>query len=220
MVLRKIVGIAVITLLVGAASLASATTPDLNLSTSARADASDAVALVYNLPDGTGSPFNEAQSFDTFGAIDATISVTLLNSSGLPVPNFPAEDLYLVNDDGGEFGGMMPCGGFATADANSDDNGMAWWADPLTAGGYSNALTVIMVSGAPLESSAGEKVSFNSPDFNGDLIIDLLDVIVFSQNWQPDYSFRFDVVFDGVLDLVDVIRLAQDLRIVAPCPAR
>jgi len=217
MVQRKIVGIAVIALLVGAASLASATTPDLSLSTSSRADAGAETAVVFNLPDGSGAAFSEAVS-ESYAPIDATISVTLLNASGIPVPNFPMEDLYLVNDDGSEFGGLMVCGGFATADANSDANGTTQWADPLAAGGNSAALTVIMVSGAPLESSAGEAVSFNSTDINGDLEVDLVDVVQFSQDFAGGYAFRSDFVYDGLLDLVDVIKLAQTQSLI--CPAK
>lgn len=208
MVLRKIVGIAVIALLVGATSLASATTPDLTLSTSSRADGSAATAVVFNLPDGSGAAFSEAVS-DAYAPIDATITVTLLNASGIPIPNFPMEDLYLVNS------GLAVCGGFATADANSDANGMTQWSNPLAGGGFAQGLTVIMVSGAPLESGPGEAVSFNSTDINGDLLVDLLDVVQFSQDFGG-YSFRSDFVYDGVLDLVDVVKLAQTQALTCP----
>lgn len=214
MVLRKIVGIAMIALLVGAASVASATTPDLTLSTSSRADGSAATAVVFNLPDGSGAAFSDAVS-DAYAPIDATISVTLLNANGIPVPNFPMEDLYLVNDDGSEFGGLMVCGGFATADANSDANGMTQWANPLLAGGNSAALTVIMVSGAPLESSAGEAVSFNSSDINGDLEVNLVDVVQFAGDFGG-YTFRSDFRYDGVLDLLDVVILGQTQSVDCP----
>ncbi len=67
-----------------------------------------------------------------------------------------------------------------------------------------------MVSGAPLESSAGEAVSFNSADINGDLLVDLLDVVQFTGDfYSGGYVFRSDFVFDGMVDLIDVVDLAQ-----------
>jgi len=213
MVLRKLVGIVMITLLVGVASLASAGVPDLLLSTSARTDGS-APAVVFNLPDGTGAGFFEAVNANTFAPIDATITLTLLDGDGLPVVDFPFEDVVLVNayDDPADpgLGGMMACTGGATPDRNSDELGTTVWSNPLTAAGYSPNLTVIMVSNAPLESSAGEAISFNSTDVNGDFIVDLLDVVKFSQDFGAGTDpFRSDFEYDGVVDLLDVILMAQ-----------
>lgn len=212
MVLRKLVGIVTITLLVGAASLASAGVPDLLLSTSARADDS-APAVLFNLPDGTGSTFAEARNANTFAQIDATITLTLLDGDGLPVANFPVEDVYLVNDfddpnDAG-LGGLLDCTGVATPDQNSDADGVTVWALPLTAGSYSPGLTTIMISNAPLESGS-EAIGFNSTDINGDFVVDLLDVVKFSQDFATGTNpFRSDFEYDGVVDLLDVILLAQ-----------
>ncbi len=218
MELGKILRIVMIALLVSAASLASADEPYWWLSTTSRAETGGGTAVVFNLPDGSGAAFSEAVS-EHFQPIDATLTLTLINPSGIPVVDYPREDLWLINDDGGEFGGLAPCGGYATADANTDVNGEARWANPLAAGGYSQGLSVVYIAGAPLETSAGEDISFNSADINGDLLVDLLDVVQFTQDfYSGSYKFRSDFLYDGGVDLLDVVELSVAQAV--SCPAR
>ena len=101
-------------------------------------------AVVLVLPDGSGTPLTAARL--PFGEIDATVTLRVLDCTGLPVPNYPAEDMWLESADGG----LAMCAGGTTADANTDANGEAFWVQPLHAGGSSQALTVVMLNGAAL----------------------------------------------------------------------
>jgi hypothetical protein len=204
-----------ITLLVGAASFASAGVPDLGMSSSASVNGND-VAVVFNLPNGDGAFFYEAISA-AFAPIDATITLTLIDGLGAPVANFPFEDCWLINDDGGEFGGLHPCSGGATPDFNSDVNGVTTWANPLTAGGYTQGVTTVYISGAPLDAGNEMNISFNSADINGDETVDLIDVVKFTQDFYSGTDpFRSDFLYDGLVDLLDVVVLAQSQG--ASCP--
>jgi hypothetical protein len=205
MVLRKLVGIFAITLMVGAASFASAGVPDLDLSTAATGAGGPFV--MFNIPNGGGSAFTDAAGGD------ATITLTLLDGAGVAIANFPFEDAWIESADGG----MVACTGGATSDANTNASGVTNWVTPLQAGGSSEALTVVMISGAALTSSAGVAVSHNSADINGDGNVNLTDVPLFAGDFYGGvYAFRSDFSYDGLVNLSDVVRLAQALG--ASCP--
>jgi len=212
MVLRKLTGIFMITLLVGAASFATAGVPDLANSTADRAYQGVETAVMFNIPNGGGAAFTEAV-IPGGVVVDATITLTLVDGSGAAIPNFPFEDAWIESADGG----MVACIGGATADANTDALGQTQWQTPLQAGGASQALTVVYISGAPLTSSAGVGISHNSADLNGDGVVNLTDVPIFAGDFYGGvYQFRSDFAFDGAVNLSDVVRLAQALG--ASCP--
>ena len=52
-------------------------------------------------------------------------------------------------------------------------------------------------------------IRFNSPDMNGDLVINLVDVSLFAQVYLGGYSYSADFYWDGLLNMVDVAILAQ-----------
>jgi len=204
MVLKKIMGIFAITLMVGAASFASAGVPDLTLS-----DAATGVNgpyVMFNIPNGGGSAFTGAAGGD------ATITLTLRDGLGVAIANFPFEDAWLETLDGG----MAACTGGATADANTDVNGVTEWVTPLQAGGASTAGTQVSISGAFLDGAA-LNINHNSADINGDGNVNLTDVPLFAGDFYGGvYAFRSDFAFDGFVNLSDVVRLAQALG--ASCP--
>jgi len=211
MVLRKLMGIFAITLMVGAASFATAGVPDLDLSTAGRAYAGPETAVMFNIPNGGGAAFTSAAIVG--GAVDATITLTLLDGAGVPIANFPFEDAWIESADGG----MAACTGGATSDANTDASGVTNWVTPLQAGGASEALTVVMISGAALTSGAGLAISHNSADINGDGNVNLTDVPLFAGDFYGGvYAFRSDFSYDGAVNLSDVVKLAQALG--ASCP--
>ena len=73
--------------------------PDLDLSLATTAAAGMRVS-VFTDPGGSGMSLDRCYVFG--GAeVDATITLTLLDSAGDPVPDFPAEDLYLATSAGG-----------------------------------------------------------------------------------------------------------------------
>ncbi len=211
MVLRKLMGIFAITLLIGAASLATAGVPDLALSMSSRAYAGPETAVVHNLPNGGGDAFTAAAAFGVVGAVDATITLHLVDGAGADIPNFPFEDMWLANA-----ATFVPCTGGSTADGNTDASGLTQWQNPLLAGGSGDVLTTIMISGAALTSSAGEAVWFNSADITGDGNVNLTDVSPFAADFFGAYNFRSDLVYDQAVNLTDVIRLAGSLG--SNCP--
>ena len=54
--------------------------------------------------------------------------------------------------------------------------------------------------------SNGFDLRFNSADINGDLIVNLDDVIYFTQMYfSGEYHYAVDYYFDGVLNLNDII---------------
>ena len=57
---------------------------------------------------------------------------------------------------------------------------------------------------------------FNSPDINGDLAVNLSDVVLFSQDRYGDYNYRSDFNFDGVVNLSDQIILVGALGVGCP----
>jgi len=204
-------GILAITLMVGAASFATAGVPDLNLSTAGRAYLGPETAVMFNVPNGGGSAFSAASIIG--GTVDATVTLTLLDGAGAPIANFPFEDSWLVSADAG----MVPCIGGTTSDANTDAAGVTQWVTPLAAGGSSQALTVVMIAGAALTSGAGVAISHNSPDLNGDGSVNLSDLAGFASDFYTNTTaFRTDFAFAGAVNLSDLAVFASTLG--AACP--
>ena len=155
-------------------------------------------------PDGSGLSFDEA--FLPWGDTeDATITLELKNANWEPVANFPREDLWLES----HFDGLIPCVGGTIADSNTDAFGITWWQDPVFGGGSSEPLTVVLVNGSPIELTSGVNLRFNSPDINGDLVVNLVDVALFASDFFGAYHFRADLYRDGVINLQDLATFAQ-----------
>jgi len=211
MVLRKLVGIFMITLMISAASFATAGVPDGALSTAVRAYGGPETAVMFNIPNGGGNAFTGAAIIG--GTVDATITLTLLDGGGIAIANYPFEDCWIESADGG----MAACTGGSTADFNTNAMGVTTWVTPLQAGGSSEALTVVMVAGSALTSSAGLAISHNSADINGDGAVNLTDVPLFAGDFYGGvYAFRSDFSYDAAVNLSDVVKLAQALG--AACP--
>lgn len=130
---------------------------------------------------------------------------------GAVVANFPAEDMWLESGDGG----MVPCTGGTNADQNTDENGFTTWATALNAGGSSEDLCYVYVNGQAL-NGVPFALAFNSADINGDGVVNLTDVGLFSGAFFGSYDFAADFFADGILNLNDVGRLATGLG--AACP--
>jgi hypothetical protein len=216
---KKIAGVFACALIIGAASFATAGVPDLQESTAATAYGGPFVPVLFSLPNGAGSPFTAAATWDGVtpgtgtAVVDATITITLLDGGLAPVVNFPAEDLWLESQDGG----LAFCTGGTTSDGNTDGTGTTQWAFPIAAGGASQAVTLVMVNGAALTSNSGLALSHNTADLTGDRIVNLTDVPAFAGDFFGGTNpFRSDMNYDGVVNLSDVFRLAQGVG--AECP--
>ena len=209
MVLRKLMGLFMCTLILGVASFATAGVPDLgNSEAEMLAGGAGQVLSLFNLPNGGGSAFADAQ--DAAGAsVDATITVTVRDGNNDIIAGFAGEDLWLASFDGG----MVPCVGGANADGDTDDDGITEWSTALNAGGWSLANCYVMISGDAITGGAGGSVfalHFNSADMNGDGTVNLADVGAFSSEFYPagSYHYSADYFADGALNLSDVGRLA------------
>jgi hypothetical protein len=185
--------------------------PDHFLSEAFIAYGGPGVPSLLVVPDGVGNPFTEA--FDEQGnVVDATITLHLRDSQGMPFFFFPREDLWLETVDGG----LVSCIWGLIADDHTDHNGMTQWIEPAIAGGYSEGPVLVFVNGSPLTSNPGLPLRFNSPDINGDLVVNLADVVIFAGDYFSGYQYRSDLVRDGVLNLSDIALFS--LHVGAHCP--
>lgn len=175
--------------------------PDLSLSTAVTA-AGQPVSC-YVMPDGTGDPLSDVTVFGG-GRIDATITLTLVDGGGVPVADYPAEDLWL----GTTLGGLALCEGGAVADANTGPDGVTTFSGPLRGGGHSDLpggeTLQVVVAGTPLPQP-GFQVGFHSADINGDLTVGSADLSAWAADWFSGSGYRSDFYWDGALDLADAI---------------
>ena len=169
-------------------------------------------------PDGSGIPFTQA--FDSTGQpVDGTITMTLYDDSppwGDPVAFFPAEDIWLEDMDGY----LVSCPGGTIPDGNTDANGTTFWTGVLYTGGHSEPVggnhLAIMVMGGNIEGGDLPDFRLNSPDFNGDLVVNLTDVALFTMGFYGSYSYTNDLHWDGTVNLSDLGELARAIG--ATCP--
>lgn len=180
--------------------------PDLEMSEAYIEQPGSGPFSLLVVPDGGGKPFTEARDED--GAmVDATVTLHLRNAQGVPFILFPLEDIWLATLENGLaycLWGMHP-------DQHTDHNGVTQWVNPGLAGGYSQGPIRVFVIGSPLTSNNGLPLWFNSPDINGDLIVNLLDVVILSGDYLNEYHFRSDLNGDGALNLLDVSEFAQHI---------
>lgn len=164
-------------------------------------------------PNGQGSTFMEAQLEDGT-VVEAVVYLRVLDWNDNPVSNYPREDMWLESWDAG----LVPCywSEGTQADVNTDSNGLTFWVAPLHAGGYSQALTAVMLNGDNVSYEGGLNLNFNSPDINGDGLVNIPDLALFAQNLFGDYDFRSDLYRDGVINLSDVGRFTLGLG--SACP--
>jgi hypothetical protein len=200
-------------LIIGAASFATAGVPDLENTTASRAYGGPETLSLFNVPNGSGKAFSQAFLPGGGGSADATISMTLRDGLGVPIDNYPFEDMWIESGDGG----LVACGGNAVADLTTNAAGYTEWANAMTAGGYSTALTFVMINGDALTSNAGIALNFNSPDINADGAVNLSDGGFFSTDlFVGPYNYRSDFNNDGLLNLTDGGFLASAIG--ATCP--
>lgn len=199
--------------LVGGTAVAMATdVPDLDLSWYETA-ATEPVS-VFTVPDGQGNGFDAAFAYGGM-TMDATITLHLVDSQGIPFVGYPADDLWLETT----LDGLALCASGSIADEDTNADGVTWWQEPLAAGGHSDPgveLTIVIVSGSAMPQP-GLEIYFNSPDLSGDTVVILTDVAMITQNIFGPYSYRADYYWDGVINLSDVAYMTT-LGLGAGCP--
>jgi hypothetical protein len=165
-------------------------------------------AVLFVTPDGGGEPFTNARLAGGV-PVDATLTLTVVNSEGDPIANYPASDIWLVTTGGG----LVTCS-LAHPGSATDANGQTQWIDTLFAGGNSlgeEAQAIIGNQAVPNTAA----VQFVSPDISGDLAVNLTDITVFTQAIGV-YNPVADFNNDGVVNLTDITLMAQSIG--AGCP--
>jgi len=153
-------------------------------------------------PDGQGPTFLEAQLADG-SVVESIVYLRVLDWNDIPIANFPNEDLWLGSRDGG----LVSCPFGTIADQQTDEAGLTYWMEPMSAGGFSEALTAVYVMGDNVAYD-GINLSFNSPDIDGDGQVLLYDLSLLINNYFGEYDFRSDLFRDGQINLSDVGRFA------------
>lgn len=182
--------------------------PDLNFSVVTWGVGSGQTATLLVVPDGSGPPLASARTTGGL-AVDATITLVLIDQCGDPIVGYPREDMWLESQDGG----LMLCNGGGAADQDTDANGQTRWMQPLRAGGHSAAPCRVVVVGFLIDELP---LHFVSPDLNGDRVVSLMDVAQFATAYFGAYSFAADLKADGVVNLSDIAVLAGATG--ADCP--
>jgi hypothetical protein len=185
-------------LVLGLTSLAMAGIPDPNNST-----AQSGAGCVDITPGGNGP---------TLASDGLTIFVSVNDGSpapGLPIPGYPFQDIWW--DDSGT-GDLAMCQGGSVADANTGALGNTTISGSAAGGGWTLSLCRVYLAGVAVlggPTSGLLSLDVNSPDINGDLIVNLVDLGAFSQDFNnPAYQFRSDFTCDGLENLADVGRFA------------
>ncbi len=177
------------------------------LSTASTAAPLGATPVLYDLPDGTGATFTQAR-VPGGASLDATVTLTLLDAGGSPIAGVAAADLWLEREIVAGTGNFNACAAGTTADGPTGADGVARWTQPLRAGGWCTARTLVVVCGTPLASNTGLALRHNSADLNGDRVVNLADLPLFAADFLGSYAFRSDLLYDGVVNLSDIPRLA------------
>ncbi|MEZ4386742.1 MAG: hypothetical protein R3D98_04060 [Candidatus Krumholzibacteriia bacterium] len=164
-------------------------------------------AVVFVLPSGAGNALSDGRLGGV--ATDATLTLTVVNSLGDPIANYPAEDIWLVSTGGG----LVTCGQ-AHPDGATDANGQTSWVQSLFAGSNSRGEDAqAYIAGDPVPTTA--TVYFVSADLNGDLTVGLSDIAVFTQALGT-YNADADFNDDGNVNLSDISLMTQGIGAVCP----
>jgi hypothetical protein len=169
------------------------------------------------VPDGSGDPLSNAQLFGG-QTVDATVTVRLVDGIGAPIANFPFQDLWLTGESATEFACAGP--GFL-ADANTNADGLTVFAQAPYGGGWSEGpIWVYLIGDRGQDPITGEHpplaMRWNSPDLNADGVVNMIDLVEFAGDYFGPYAYRSDFVWDGTINLTDVVRFVEALG--AGCP--
>jgi len=123
--------------------------------------------------------------------------------------DFPRQDLWLETPS---VVGLTWCSGGRIADSNTDAEGHTSFRRALAGGGWSEAGLTVYAAGeaiaqTPFGGDTLMDLRVNSPDINGDLVVDLSDIALFG-NDLVSYHFRADYDHDGQVNLTDIALFA------------
>jgi hypothetical protein len=156
-------------------------------------------------------------SGDNLGARGLTITVTVRDVSNNVIAGFPFQDVTLSSAIAGE---LAICQGGASADANTDVNGQTTFSGNIAGGGSTEGGLQVFLNEVPVTGNGGSvlAINANSPDINGDLTVDVVDVGFFAQGFggDPALAFAVDLISDGNINIADVGQFAVGLGTVCP----
>lgn len=167
-------------------------------------DASGAGGTILVSPDGTG---------ETLAEIGSVITVHVRGCGGAPVENFPRQDVWLGSSFTDAF---LTCQPGTIADQDTDADGMTTISGSLAGGGNTQGPLMVYIAGSGLYMDPID-LEIVSPDINGDLVVNLVDVGTFAGDYgSGSYQSRSDFNHDGTLNLADIGIFATYLG--ASCP--
>jgi hypothetical protein len=174
--------------------------PDMDLCEVRLPQAGESVPIMLVNPRGDGYPFTRALSEEGLW-IDATLELTLLDSSGQPISGVPRQDVWL-SSPGGTF---QSCLQGSTPEADSDANGRMYWEGPINAGGVNEGVLDVVVNGSVVRGP-GTPLRFHvvSSDLDGDGGVALDDAGAFAEFFHGEYHIWADMTRDGMVNLADV----------------
>lgn len=177
-------------MLLGLTGVAYAGIPDEVEST-----ASSAGGQVMITPEGQGGSLADA---------GATIDVVVRDQAGVPIPNYPLQDVWVGHPGLNE---ISLCQGGSSADFNTNALGETTISGVVSGGGYAQQ-TQVYINGTPL-AGALLPVAMNSPDIDGSLTVNLADFSAFGVDYgtaafRSDYAAPF-----GVVNLADFAAFGQ-----------
>ena len=179
---------------------------------------------MFVLPNGTGTPLGACYGPGGVPA-SVTILVTIRDASGLPVSGVTERDIRIAHAGTG----MVWCADAFypppphapnCADVPTNNAGQTVFSLPYHGGGWHNTGMQIWVreaSGLFAPIAPVLPVNMNSCDLNGDLLVNLSDVVTFTtdlQAWPAPY--RSDFNWDGVVNLTDIVMFAQAIGVGCP----
>lgn len=200
----KCIVLCIAVLFIAQANPALSGVPDPSQSEAFLAYTGPGLVSLLVVPDGSGNSFTQAHD-EQGNIVDATITVVVRDYGGVPIANYPSEDIWL----GTANNGVVTCVWVITPDHATDAQGLTQWVYPLVAGGNSIGPVFVNINGNPLVSNPGLPLRFNSPDINGDLTVNLQDVSILTIDYYTSYSFRCDFNGDGYLNLRDIPIFAE-----------
>lgn len=170
-------------------------------------------ASLLVMPDGSGYSLHYAQYFGGDYA-DASIEVGLIDNNGNPIANFPWEDIWLDPETVTAifcYPNLYP--GFP-ADRNTDANGVTSFEIAFQGGGWTEGPIWVYLNGSramypDLTEHPPVPLRYNSPDINGDGVVNLTDVAIFAGDYFGVYHYRSDFWWDGVLNLSDWAKFSE-----------
>jgi hypothetical protein len=198
MTTKRLLSLAASALLVfGVASMAMAGIPDETQST-----ASSASGCLQVVPNGTG---------DALSSKGLTVTVTVLDGNGDPIAGYPFQDVGLADNVGGADVTLCTSGWLSSANTNAA--GVTTITGAGFAGGSTQGGMRATLAGVRITNGPALDIDVVSPDMDGDLDVDLLDLSAVPTGFAARflngvYDFQSDYTCDGAENLLDVVEFS------------